>query len=62
VTRRDGKVARFRATYTQVVRWNASGIDPDAPGRQLALVTCWPLDAILPGPLRYVVYADLEGP
>jgi sortase A len=62
VTRRDGRVARFRATHTQVVRWNASGIDPDAPGRQLALVTCWPLDSILPGPLRYVVYADLEGP
>ena len=62
VTRRDGRVARFRATHTQVVRWNASGIDPDAPGRQLALVTCWPLDSILPGPLRYVVYADQEGP
>jgi Putative methyltransferase len=25
------------------------------------LVTCWPLDSILPGPLRYVVYADLVG-
>jgi sortase A len=62
VTRRDGRVARFRATHTQVVRWNASGIDPDALGRQLALVTCWPLDSILPGPLRYVVYADLEVP
>jgi sortase A len=62
VTRRDGTVARFRATHTQVVRWNASGIDPDAPGRQLALVTCWPLDSILPGPLRYVAYAGLEGP
>jgi len=62
VTRRDGRVARFRATHTQVVRWNASGIDPDAPGRQLALVTCWPLDSILPGPLRYVVYADQESP
>jgi sortase A len=62
VTRRDGTVKRFRATHTQVVRWNASGIDPDAPGRQLALVTCWPLDSILPGPLRYVVFAGVEGP
>jgi sortase A len=61
VTRRDGTVKRFRATHTEVVRWNASGIDPDAPGRQLALVTCWPLDSILPGPLRYVVYAGVEG-
>ena len=61
VTRRDGTVARFRVTGTGVVRWDASGIDPGAPGRRLALVTCWPLDAVLPGPLRYVVYADLEG-
>lgn len=60
VTRRDGTVARFRVTHTRVVEWNASGIDPGAPGRQLALVTCWPLDAVLPGPLRYVVYASLE--
>jgi sortase A len=62
VTRRDGTVVRFRAAYTEVVRWDASGIDPGAPGRRLALVTCWPLDAILPGSLRYVVYAELEGP
>jgi sortase A len=62
VTRRDGTVARFRAARAAVVRWDASGIDPDAPGRQLALVTCWPLGSLVPGPLRYVVYADLEGP
>jgi len=61
VTRRDGTVARFRVTDARVVRWNASGIDPAAPGRQLALVTCWPLDAVLQGPLRYVVYAGLQG-
>jgi sortase A len=60
VTRRDGTVARFRVTHAEVVRWDASGIDPDAPGRRLALVTCWPLDSALPGPLRYVVYADLD--
>ena len=60
VTRRDGTVARFRATHAEVVRWDASGIDPDAPGRRPALVTCWPIDSALPGPLRYVVYADLE--
>jgi len=60
VTRRDGTVARFRVTRAEVVRWDASGIDPDALGRQLALVTCWPLGSVLSGPLRYVVYADLE--
>ena len=59
VTRRDGATARFRATHMEVVRWDSSGIDPAAPGRHLALVTCWPLDSAIPGPLRYVVYADL---
>ena len=59
VTRRDGATARFRVTHTQVVQWDSSGIDPGAPGRHLALVTCWPLDSVMSGPLRYVVYADL---
>jgi sortase A len=59
VTRRDRATVRFRVTGTQVVRWDSSGIDPAAPGRHLALVTCWPLDSALPGPLRLVVDADL---
>src|SRR5215468_7986426 len=59
VTRRDGATVRFRVTHTQVVQWDSSGIDPGAPGRHLALVTCWPLDSVMSGPLRYVVYADL---
>ena len=59
VMRRDGERLRFRVTGTQVVRWDASGIDPAAPGRHLALATCWPFDSALPGPLRFVVLADL---
>jgi sortase A len=59
VTRRDQATVRFRVTGTQVVRWDSSGIDPAAPGRHLALVTCWPLDSVLPGPLRFVVDADV---
>jgi len=59
VTRRDGKVFRFRVVRTSVVRWDASGIDPQADGHQLVLVTCWPLDATLSGPLRYLVHAEL---
>jgi sortase A len=59
VTRRDRATVRFRVTRTQVVRWDSSGIDPAAAGRHLALVTCWPLDSALPGPLRLVVDADL---
>jgi sortase A len=59
VRRRDGAAIRFRVTGFDVVRWDSSGIDPAAPGRHLALATCWPLDSAVPGPLRYVVHADL---
>jgi LPXTG-site transpeptidase (sortase) family protein len=59
VTGRDGREFRFRVTGTSVVRWDASGIDPHADGRWLALVTCWPLDGTFSGPLRYVVRAEL---
>jgi sortase A len=59
VTRRDGRELRFRVTGTSVVRWDASGIDPHADGRWLALATCWPLDGTFSGPLRYVVHAEL---
>jgi sortase A len=58
VTGRSGAAVHFRVTGTDVVRWDASGIDPAAPGRHLALATCWPLDSMVPGPLRYVVHAD----
>ena len=59
VTRRDGRTFRFRVTRTSVVRWDASGIDPAADGHRLVLATCWPLDAKLSGPLRYLVHAEL---
>jgi sortase A len=59
VTRRDGERLRFRVTDTAVVRWDASGIDPATPGRHLALATCWPFESAVPGPLRFVVLADL---
>jgi sortase A len=61
VVRRDGRELRFRVTGTSVVRFDASGIDPAAEGRRLALVTCWPLNAKLSGPLRYVVHAEEVG-
>lgn len=60
VRRIDGHEARFRMAGARVVRWDASGIDPHAPGRALALATCWPLDATTHGPLRYVVWAGLS--
>jgi sortase A len=59
VTRRDGASAWFRVVETRVARWNASGLNPLSAGRRLALVTCWPFDAVGHGPLRYVVEAEL---
>jgi len=59
VTRHDGAIVRFRVTETSVVRWDASGIDPFAPGKHLVLATCWPFNARTAGPLRYVVHAEL---
>ncbi len=59
VTRRDGAVFRYRVASTSIVRWDASGIDPQAPGSTLVLATCWPLHAQTAGPLRYLVQAEL---
>jgi len=59
VTRRDGRTFHFRVTATTVVRFVASGIDPLVEGYHLILSTCWPLDAMTPGPMRYLVSAEL---
>ncbi|TXN17174.1 class GN sortase [Methylobacterium sp. WL122] len=59
VTSRDGRTLRFRVTGTRVAHWDASGIDPQAPGRHLDLVTCWPLEALQAGPLRLIVETEL---
>ncbi len=60
VTGHDGRTRRFRVTGTRVARWDASGIDPQAPGRHLDLVTCWPLEALQSGPLRLIVETELD--
>lgn len=57
VERIDGGRARFRVDGAYVARANASGLDAHAPGRRLALVTCWPLDGHMRGRLRYIVTA-----
>jgi sortase len=61
VTRSDGKRFRYRADWSSVVRFDASGIDPLSDGYELVLSTCWPLDALTPGPERYVLHATMFG-
>ena len=62
VTRSDGKMFRYRADATSIVRFDASGIDPLAGGYELVLSTCWPFDALTPGPDRYLLHATMIGP
>jgi len=57
VVTRTRKRLTYKIDYMEVVDASASGIEPNAPGEKLALVTCWPFDDKNPGPLRYVVYA-----
>jgi sortase A len=59
ITRNDGKVFRFRADGSSVVRFDAPGIDPLSDGTELVLSTCWPFDAVTPGPMRYLLHATL---
>lgn len=60
ITRSDGQVFTFRVTRMAVARWDEAEIDPNARGVHLVLTTCFPFDAMTSGPLRYLVYADLD--
>jgi sortase A len=62
VTRRDGKIFRYRADSSAIVRFDQSGIDPFTAGHELVLTTCWPFDAIAHGPMRYVLHATMIVP
>jgi sortase A len=62
ITRSDGGTFRYRADGASVVRFDASGIDPMTDGYELVLSTCWPFDAVISGPARYVLHATMIGP
>ena len=59
VTRRDGRTFRYRVDGSSVVRFDASGIDPNSSGYELVLSTCWPFDAVSSGPDRYILHATM---
>jgi len=62
VERQDHAVQRYRVRGSQVVDARTTAIAAGVTPR-LLLVTCWPLDAAVPGgPLRYVVEAEPEAP
>ncbi|MEO0878730.1 MAG: class GN sortase [Pseudomonadota bacterium] len=63
VTGADGAVRAFRITDLRIVEATRSGLSHDGDKSQLALVTCWPFDALRRGPLRFVAIADrVDGP
>ncbi|MCA1399245.1 class GN sortase [Bradyrhizobium sp. BRP56] len=59
VTRSDGKMFRYRADRSSVVRFDQSGIDPMTDRHELVLSTCWPFDALTSGSERYLLHATL---
>jgi len=62
IMRSDGKRVRYRADATSIVRFDQSGIDPLTDRYELVLSTCWPFDALTPGPERYLLHATMIGP
>lgn len=58
----DGIWLTFRVTAASVIDQRQDSLPRVTTGApQLALVTCYPFDAVMPGgPLRYVVYAELK--
>ena len=61
ITRNDGRIFRYRTDGSSVARFDASGIDPLSDGYELVLSTCWPFNALTPGPDRYLVHATMIG-
>jgi sortase A len=58
---KDRQPHRYRVSSAAIVDVNRGSIRREMEGHQLALVTCYPFDAISPaGPLRYVVMAEEE--
>lgn len=59
VTGKDAQAFHYRVTETAIVRWDQSGVNAEALGKNLVLATCWPFDSITSGPMRYLVKATL---
>jgi sortase A len=61
LTDAGGTAHRYRVTETHIVDAQQVSLDTSGEMPRLALVTCYPFDAVSPGgPLRYVVFAEAE--
>lgn len=55
----DGRVGTYRVVTAEVLDVRSSRLQIPAEGESLSLLTCYPLDAVVPGgPLRYLVTAE----
>lgn len=59
ITKPDGSVLHFIITETGIVNTNRSGLYTDGDTPKMALVTCWPFDALTRGDERFVAIAEL---
>ena len=58
-----GRRRGYRVVRTAVVEERDTWVITDNDGPTLVLVTCWPLDSLLPGGTqRYVVWAEADPP
>ena len=54
---------RYHVSDGRVIDSTTTGLSLDGTAAQVALVTCYPFDAVRPGgPLRYVVFAETVAP
>lgn len=60
LTRADGQVLIFEIIETRIVDAAASGLVNEGSAARLALVTCYPFDALQRGPLRFVAIGELR--
>ena len=54
----DGQTHRFEITDLKIVDADQSGLHTDHQTAKIALVTCWPFDAVRPGPKRFVAIGE----
>jgi sortase A len=59
LTRADGDQTAYRVTRMEIADSSKGALSVPDPARELVLVTCYPLDARLRGPYRYLVHAEV---
>jgi sortase A len=59
ITSADGVTTVFEITETQIVQASSSGLVTDGQTPRIALVTCFPFDAVVQGDQRFVAIGEI---